>query len=84
LPAIADALAALVAGDKRSRREQQLRRWLDMVEGRGACHHPDGAVRFVRSALTVFADEIARHRRQGPCRAPAAPLPVPVPEAGWR
>jgi hypothetical protein len=41
-------------------------------------------VRFVRSALTVFAPEIARHRKYGPCGAPAAPLPLPASEAGWR
>jgi NADH:ubiquinone oxidoreductase subunit F (NADH-binding) len=84
LPAIAQAVEGLVAGDAGERREPQLRRWLAMVEGRGACHHPDGVVRLVRSALTVFASEIARHRQYGPCRAPAAPLPLPAPEAAWR
>jgi NADH:ubiquinone oxidoreductase subunit F (NADH-binding) len=84
LPAIAAAVEALVAGDRGQRREQQLRRWLDMVDGRGACHHPDGAVRFVRSALTVFAAEISRHRQHGPCRAPAARLRLPPPEVSWR
>jgi NADH:ubiquinone oxidoreductase subunit F (NADH-binding) len=84
LPAIAGAVEALVQGDRGQRREQQLRRWLGQVEGRGACHHPDGAVRFVRSALTVFATEISRHRQYGPCRAPEAPLPLPSFEAAWR
>jgi NADH:ubiquinone oxidoreductase subunit F (NADH-binding) len=84
LPAIAQAVEALVAGDRGQRHEQQLRRWLGMVDGRGACHHPDGAVRFVRSALTVFATEIGRHRQYGPCQAPAAPLPFPAPEPAWR
>jgi NADH:ubiquinone oxidoreductase subunit F (NADH-binding) len=86
LPAIARAVEALVAGDRRQRWELQLRRWLEMVDGRGACHHPDGAVRLVRSALTVFATEISRHRQHGPCRAPAASLPLPSSgtEAAWR
>ena len=39
-------------------------RWCDEIKGRGACHHPDGAVRFVQSALSVFGDEIQRHRRR--------------------
>ncbi len=77
LPAIADAVAALVAGDGGRHWEKQLRRWLDMVEGRGACRHPDGAARFVRSALSVFAAEIEQHRRHGPCPARRTVLAVP-------
>ena len=59
-----------------------------MVEGRGACHHPDGTVRFVRSALTVFGLEIKRHAG-GQCsatnRAPFLPLPqgMPTSEEDW-
>ncbi len=84
LPAIATAVEALAAGRRDRRLDAQLPRWLDMVDGRGACHHPDGAVRFVRSALAVFATEIHEHRRRGPCR-PAPPLlPTPSPAGGWR
>jgi NADH:ubiquinone oxidoreductase subunit F (NADH-binding) len=77
LPAIADALGRLVAGDKQPRGSAQLERLLWMVDGRGACRHPDGLVRMVRSAITVFADEIDRHCSAGPCRRPAPPLPLP-------
>jgi NADH:ubiquinone oxidoreductase subunit F (NADH-binding) len=84
LPAIARAVNALVAGDRGHRAEKQLRRWLDMVEGRGACHHPDGAVRFVRSALIVFAAEIEQHRRHGACRSRLVPLPTPALPDTWR
>jgi NADH:ubiquinone oxidoreductase subunit F (NADH-binding) len=37
----------------------QLHRWIAMVKGRGACRHPDGAVAFLQSALTVFEAEFA-------------------------
>jgi NADH:ubiquinone oxidoreductase subunit F (NADH-binding) len=45
-----------------------------LVDGRGACRHPDGAARLVRSALHAFAADI-EHHRQGGCEA--ATLSVP-------
>ncbi len=49
-----------------------------LVEGRGACRHPDGVARFVRSALRVYEDHAALHLKRGPCRSPAPPfLPIP-------
>ena len=44
----------------------RLRRWIDQVDGRGACAHPDGVARFARSALGVFAAEVDRHL-EGEC-----------------
>lgn len=83
LPSIADAVEALYRGDRSGGAERQLRRWMDMVEGRGACKHPDGVVRFVRSGLRVFASDIERHRRHGPCASAHPVLPVPG-TGGWR
>jgi NADH:ubiquinone oxidoreductase subunit F (NADH-binding) len=77
LAAIASAMEALVRGDVDGRAEPHLERWLRMVRGRGACHLPDGAVRFVDSTLRAFAADIAEHRRRGPCvptRVPLLPL----------
>jgi NADH:ubiquinone oxidoreductase subunit F (NADH-binding) len=56
-----------------------LRRWAGLVDGRGACHHPDGTVRFISSALRVFSREVVQHQR-GRCSAPgSAPfLPADV------
>jgi NADH:ubiquinone oxidoreductase subunit F (NADH-binding) len=67
LGAIAAALeqtARLTGGDQRAR----IARWCRMVNGRGACRHPDGAVRFVASALDVFADEFSSHSVHRRCR----------------
>jgi NADH:ubiquinone oxidoreductase subunit F (NADH-binding) len=41
---------------------QRLQRWSAEVNGRGACHHPDGVVMFLQSALRTFADEFAGHQ----------------------
>jgi NADH:ubiquinone oxidoreductase subunit F (NADH-binding) len=61
---------------------QRIARWASLTRSRGACGHPDGAVRLISSALTVFADELADHARRGPCAAchrhselPLAPPP---------
>jgi NADH:ubiquinone oxidoreductase subunit F (NADH-binding) len=80
LDAIAGALDALAGG--RYFQPGRVQRWLTQAEGRGACHHPDGAVRMVRSALKVFGAEIDRHAEGWCCgRRPTGVLPVP-PRAG--
>lgn len=66
-----------------------LRRWAELVERRGACHHPDGTVRFLRSALTVFADEVALHdasRCSAGSTEPFLPIPAgsPAYDEDWR
>lgn len=78
LGAIATELEALAAG--RPFGLGRLGRWLGQVDGRGACHHPDGAVRMIRSALGAFDAEIAEHTRGWCCGTrPAGVLPVPPP-----
>jgi NADH:ubiquinone oxidoreductase subunit F (NADH-binding) len=88
LPAIAAALATLARPRPAEPELANLRRWADLLAGRGACHHPDGTVRFVASALAVFAPEIAEHGR-GRCTATrhGQSLPVAPPpraESDWR
>jgi NADH:ubiquinone oxidoreductase subunit F (NADH-binding) len=84
LDAIAAAMSELVAGDRKNTAEAHLTRWLGMMEGRGACKHPDGVTRFVSSGLRVFSEEIARHRRQGPCPERGVQI-LPTPRTGgWR
>ncbi len=88
LPRIAAALAELAGAGHRQQTRADLERWSRLVIGRGACSHPDGTVRFVRSALRVFAPEIDRHGR-GQCsaanKAPFLPLPdrAPIREEDW-
>ena len=65
LAAIADSVCAIADGVAHARERDRLLRWTGEIRGRGACHHPDGAARFVESALTVFA------RRTGLAPAPA-------------
>ena len=67
LAAIADALYTFVDGVPDRLALQRLQRWAGQVQGRGACHHPDGTVRFLRSALDVFSADFEDHRRHGPC-----------------
>jgi NADH:ubiquinone oxidoreductase subunit F (NADH-binding) len=77
LPALAGELESLAAGGPFDR--TRLERWLGQVDGRGACRHPDGAVRMVRSALAVFTAELERHARGRCCSQGGAEiLPTPI------
>jgi NADH:ubiquinone oxidoreductase subunit F (NADH-binding) len=79
LPAIAEDLAMLSRSGNTSNVRNRLERRLHLVEGRGACHHPDGTARFVASTLSTFAADLARHRRGNPCPPARHPL-LPLPE----
>jgi len=58
---------------------EELQRLSNLVVGRGACHHPDGSMRFLGSGLRVFAGEVALHL-EGRCTRTSddAVLPTPV------
>ena len=58
-------------------------RWAAMIDGRGACGLPDGAVAFLRSAFAVFADEIHEHLAGACTRSRRHLLPTPTPEP-WK
>lgn len=67
LPAIAASARRLASGQGDGREVARLRRWATMVEGRGACHHPDGAAGLVRSAIDTFAADFKAHDRGSGC-----------------
>jgi NADH:ubiquinone oxidoreductase subunit F (NADH-binding) len=79
LPRIAVAMESLAARRASADDVTAMRRWAGLVAGRGACHHPDGTVRMLRSALTAFDREVGLHLRGGCTRSlDAGVLPVPV------
>ena len=90
LAAIAGDFAQLATGRLHSDPLQRLRRRLGVIPGRGACQHPDGAVRLAASALTAFAADLRAHAARHPCPAAqrgrqAAVLPIPHGATeGWR
>ena len=86
LPAIAADLELLSSGLPRSDPLvlERITQRSAIVEGRGACRHPDGAVRLVRSALEVFAEDASSHARGRPCPGHAAPTMLPFPPAPAR
>ena len=67
LPATARSMRELADTSARRRDLGTLQRYLGEIAGRGACHHPDGVVSLVRSALHVFAHDAEAHLR-GHCR----------------
>ncbi|MCW2680048.1 MAG: hypothetical protein JWM62_1449 [Frankiales bacterium] len=78
LPALAASLTELAAGGSVAGAVQRLERWCGLVDGRGACAHPDGAVALVRSAMTVFADDVRAHGTGGCGRDGAEVVAVPA------
>ncbi|TIC79321.1 NADH-ubiquinone oxidoreductase-F iron-sulfur binding region domain-containing protein [Nocardioides sp. GY 10127] len=83
LRAVADDVQALAQARPVDLERLQAR--VGMVRGRGACHHPTGATGFVASALTVFAEDVARHRAGHHCgRADLGVLPTTHTTGGVR
>ncbi|WP_199786020.1 MULTISPECIES: NADH-ubiquinone oxidoreductase-F iron-sulfur binding region domain-containing protein [Actinomycetes] len=68
LPAVAADFTDLLSGRDATGR---LARRLPLLSGRGACAHPDGAVRLAASALRVFAADVHAHLTAGSCRITA-------------
>jgi NADH:ubiquinone oxidoreductase subunit F (NADH-binding) len=80
LDSIAATVEEIAGGVAQANASQRIARLAALVHRRGACGHPDGAARFVTSALDAFGPEFADHARHGPCEGCARPgeLPLPV------
>jgi NADH:ubiquinone oxidoreductase subunit F (NADH-binding) len=85
LPAIAGDFVQLAGGRPQGHLPERLERRLATVLGRGACRHPDGAVRLARSAMLAFAADVTSHLTRRTCLSSkpgqARPAVLPVPQS---
>jgi len=78
LPRIANELKSVAFGGAGGRRAvDEMLRLGGIVVGRGACHHPDGSMRFLRSGLRVFAAEVELHLA-GRCSRTSSDVVLPT------
>jgi NADH:ubiquinone oxidoreductase subunit F (NADH-binding) len=92
LPAIADDLGQLASARPEGDPLGRMQRRFAQIDGRGACRHPDGAVRMAASALRAFGADAHAHARRRACavsqqprpQPPTMPVARPVAEGGWR
>jgi NADH:ubiquinone oxidoreductase subunit F (NADH-binding) len=80
LPRIADQVRSLALKGGNRRAVDEMLRLGRLVVGRGACHHPDGSMRFLRSGLQVFAGEVELHLA-GRCSRTSNDVVLPTPAA---
>ena len=86
LAALAETMGRVSSSSAELGDIENVMRWVDMVKGRGACHHPDGAVGQLHSALCVFKEHLHAHLIGRACRgAKTAGFPQPpAPGDGWK
>ena len=77
LPRIANELKSVAFGRGNQSAVDEMRRLAGIVVGRGACHHPDGSMRFLHSGLRVFAAEVELHRK-GRCSRTSGDVLLPT------
>ena len=80
LPALADALGRLAYSGGRDGQIDQITALIPVIEGRGACRHPDGATQLVQSVLRTFPADARGHERRGACAGVASPPLLPLPD----
>jgi NADH:ubiquinone oxidoreductase subunit F (NADH-binding) len=79
LPSLADLADRLVRGRAGHGDVVRLNAEAAKIDGRGACSHPDGAVRLLSSALATFADDVDEHVHRSRCREGNDGRVFPVP-----
>lgn len=79
LPALAADLELLRRGHDGASALARLEERCGTIEGRGACRHPDGVIRLIRSALRTFADDVVRHAGGQPCSHAATSAVARIP-----
>lgn len=85
LRAVAETMTRIAASDADPGDVERVGRWARMISGRGACHHPDGAVTNALSALDAFAPHLRLHLAGIPCsgRGRRGLLPPPRTGRAW-
>jgi len=79
LDAIAATVHQLATGTASRTAWSDLERWVRDMPRRGVCQHPDGAIRFISSALGAFELELRDHARRGRCERCDGPAVLPAP-----
>jgi NADH:ubiquinone oxidoreductase subunit F (NADH-binding) len=67
LPALAEVVEQIADGAAGARALERIGQLGSLISRRGACAHPDLAVKTVTSALLAFEPEFLEHVRHGPC-----------------
>jgi NADH:ubiquinone oxidoreductase subunit F (NADH-binding) len=78
LGALASTIEEVAAGEVQGNTGKRIERLAALTRRRGACGHPDGAVRFILSSLQTFSEEFADHARHGRCDACERPAELPL------
>jgi NADH:ubiquinone oxidoreductase subunit F (NADH-binding) len=81
LPAVARDFTALAEGRPEKDLWTRLRSRIELLPGRGACRHPDGASRLAATALSVFAADAHIHMTGHPCDAFHGSAVLNIPQA---
>jgi len=81
LGALAATVAQIAHRSAAAKASQRLARLASLVQRRGACGHPDGAVEFILSAVETFGAEFGDHASRGSCEACTGSAELPLPAA---